>query len=208
MSRLHERITALKAKLATTGIGAFLDPALPEDEIRRFEERHGITLPEPYRHFLAEIGDGGVGPGGNDNRRLVEETYYDPYWFLLPDVSREFPYTEASSWREDADTTGVEGGEGGEDSTPENGDDLDALDAPDDFDDLDDAADLDTFDDFEKRRHGSLLLRDDGCGTFQLLIVTGPARGQVWTLTEELGISPRAVDYLAWYERWLDGPYE
>src|SRR5690349_2207322 len=39
-----------------------LNPSLPVAVIEAFEERHGVSLPEDYRHFLAEIGDGGAGP--------------------------------------------------------------------------------------------------------------------------------------------------
>ncbi|MER6211811.1 SMI1/KNR4 family protein [Streptomyces sp. NPDC001642] len=40
-----------------------LAPALPESEIRAFEETHGVDLPGEYRSFLAEVGDGPAGPG-------------------------------------------------------------------------------------------------------------------------------------------------
>jgi hypothetical protein len=38
------------------------------------------------------------------------------------------------------------------------------------------------------------------------LIVAGPERGNVWTLSSE-GIQPTAPkrDFLTWYEDWLDG---
>src|SRR3954454_16307446 len=39
-----------------------LNPPLPTSVIEAFEERHGVSLPEDYRHFLSEIGNGGDGP--------------------------------------------------------------------------------------------------------------------------------------------------
>lgn len=39
------------------------NPCLTEKEILAFEESHCITLPEDYREFISEIGNGGFGPG-------------------------------------------------------------------------------------------------------------------------------------------------
>lgn len=51
---------------------------------------------------------------------------------------------------------------------------------------------------------GSLVLAEIGCGSFYRLVVTGPARGQVWT--DDLGcghaLSP-GPDFSDWYTQWL-----
>src|SRR5690348_6488288 len=39
-----------------------LNPPLPVSVVEAFEGTHGISLPEDYRLFLTEIGNGGAGP--------------------------------------------------------------------------------------------------------------------------------------------------
>jgi hypothetical protein len=50
----------IEAKLQRTSLK--LRKPLREPRVLAFEERHRITLPEGYRRFLIEIGDGGPGP--------------------------------------------------------------------------------------------------------------------------------------------------
>ncbi|GAA2542072.1 SMI1/KNR4 family protein [Winogradskya consettensis] len=42
--------------------GYLLGPPLTDSQVAVFEGRHGITLPEDYRTFLLEVGNGGAGP--------------------------------------------------------------------------------------------------------------------------------------------------
>ena len=52
--------------------------------------------------------------------------------------------------------------------------------------------------------HGSLLLRDNGCGLFDILIVTGRERGKVWQLAD-VGITPEPRrDFAQWLENFVE----
>jgi hypothetical protein len=54
---------------------------------------------------------------------------------------------------------------------------------------------------------GTVTVADHGCSLVTRLVVTGPARGRLINLDEEGPVGPYVVedvDFLAWYERWLD----
>ena len=73
-----------------------LNPPLPISVIEAFEERHRVSLPEGYRRFLTEIGNGGAGPsygvlpfGKDDDGRDWEGGG------LVGDPSKPFPHMSA-----------------------------------------------------------------------------------------------------------------
>ncbi|MEW2555116.1 SMI1/KNR4 family protein [Streptomyces zhihengii] len=156
------------------------------EAVRLFEAGHGIVLPEPYRTFVAEVGDGlRAGP---------------PYYGLLPFaqapsdwgaqrpervLAEPFPLTATWMW---------EDGEEDEEALSEG--------------ELEDRTDA-VFD------HGSLLLGTDGCGMYWHLIVTGPQRGHVW-LIDEFGAIPFGTSsdtspmpgtpgFAGWVTHWAQG---
>jgi hypothetical protein len=68
-NQLAEKLSLLK--LRDPGLHLFgpathrysLKACLPREELKKFEETVGVTLPEEYRDFLLRFGNGGVGPG-------------------------------------------------------------------------------------------------------------------------------------------------
>jgi uncharacterized protein (TIGR02996 family) len=63
-----------------------LNPTLSESELVAFEKEHRITLPEEYRTFLLEAGNGGLGPGDGLST-LAEAAEHSP----THDLDRPFP---------------------------------------------------------------------------------------------------------------------
>jgi hypothetical protein len=100
--RIHARLA--EAAQADPDLDAFgasrhryrLASVLREEQIAAFEARHDITLPEPYRSFLSEAGDGGAGPyyglfrlDGSDMDERDRDESLTPGFLATP-----FPHTE------------------------------------------------------------------------------------------------------------------
>jgi hypothetical protein len=68
-------------------------PPLAMQEVESFESTHGVSLPAPYRSFITELGNGGMGP------------YYGitPLDLDAPQLRQTFPYTETYTLPDDAD---------------------------------------------------------------------------------------------------------
>ncbi|MBM4778093.1 MAG: SMI1/KNR4 family protein [Archangiaceae bacterium] len=56
-------LSRVRALLATSGRAFVPRPPLLEAGVARWESTHQLRLPEPFRRFLLEVGDGGVMPG-------------------------------------------------------------------------------------------------------------------------------------------------
>ncbi|WP_406698028.1 SMI1/KNR4 family protein [Singulisphaera sp. Ch08] len=177
-----------------------LNPPLPVSVIEAFEERHGVSLPEDYRLFMTEIGNGGAGPyygilpfGKDDDDRDWEGGG------LVGDPSKPFPHTTAwnlpeSFW-------------GGEPDPPP-GTTLEEEDR------LMEAWDR------ELEAHywnpaimgGAIPICHKGCALRQWLVIHGEQRGFVWDdlRADNAGIAPvldesgEPVTFADWYMSWLD----
>lgn len=64
-----------------------MGPVLSEEDIRSFEQKHQITLPQGYRRFLLEVGDGCEMLGGFQLLPLNGERQFQSF-------SAPFPFTE------------------------------------------------------------------------------------------------------------------
>ncbi|KAB8145828.1 SMI1/KNR4 family protein [Chloroflexia bacterium SDU3-3] len=162
-----------------------LNPVLPEADALAFEQQHGIRLPEGYRRFLTEIGDGGAGPYYGLERlqdslfldldRKIEQAYGDP----------SKPFLLTSRWNMDYD-----------------GDD-------------DDAQAYAAFEEeyYQPARvDGLLRICNFGCGVALNLVVNGAEYGNMWVddRASDGGIYPDPyfeqegrTQFLDWYLLWL-----
>jgi hypothetical protein len=169
--------------------GFRLAPALSEREVEGIEEQFGAPLPEPYRSFLVEVGAGGAGPGygllgfGRSGRSW-EFAAGDRRGDSV-DLRAEFPHRELFHHAEWPDFTKIPQERWSEESR--------SLDARDDAD-----------------TYGTLPLCHQGCGHYDLLVVTGPDRGALWFDGEasDGGIGPHAdsrgrMTFDRWYLGWL-----
>jgi hypothetical protein len=180
--------------------GYKLNPPLPASVIEAFEGRHGVSLPEDYRRFITEIGDGGAGPhygvlpfGKDDDDRDWEGGG------LVGDPGRPFPHTGAwnlpdSFWEGEPD--------------PPPGTPMEEEDRL-----------MDAWDREVEARYwhpsimdGAIPICHKGCALRQWLVVQGGQRGLVWDdlRADQAGIAPvlgesgGPVRFADWYMTWLD----
>ncbi|SCK51755.1 SMI1 / KNR4 family (SUKH-1) [Streptomyces sp. WMMB 714] len=155
-----------------------LHPPVADTLVRRFEQDHGVELPDSYLSFITTVGSGGAGPGfgllpfGSDEWARQQADLGDDWADLL---STPFPHTgRFQPWPIER-------------ACPRH--------APDD----------EYFDPCWFT--GSLVLADIGCGSYFRLVVTGPARGQVWSddLACDEGLNP-GPEFREWYMQWLAKP--
>src|SRR5438309_1041073 len=172
-----------------------LNPPLPVAVIEAFEGRHGVSLPEDYRLFITEIGNGGAGPyygvlpfGKDDDDRDWEGGG------LIGDPGKPFPHSTAwnlpdSFWEGEPDWP--------PDTPVEEQDRL-----------------MEAWYRVEEAHYWDPALMDGaipvchlGCALRQWLVVNGPQRGYLWNdfRADRRGLSPvlddtgEPVSFGAWY---------
>lgn len=154
----------------------YLDPCALEEEVADWERVHCVRLPEAYRRFLLEIGAGGEGPPEFGLWSLECQDPRDAEAFRGAFLERELQnsFPFEAAWRWTPDEERAY-----QEGCPE----------------LRERVRL--------RDVGTLTLGTDGETVFWHLIVTGPARGQVWWSDGLSALEPRATDFLSWYQDWL-----
>lgn len=172
-----------------------LNPRLSGVEVTEFENRHSIRLPETYRDFVLNVGDGGAGPYyGVFRLGKMDDGYGESEWKEgdFVGVLRDcWPHHRAWNLPEEALT--IPDGLSGE------------------------AADM-AMDEIDKRYWdgslvaGALPICHHGCALRDWLVITGPEAGQVWhdARVDHGGLRPyesadgKRLTFAEWYLDWLD----
>lgn len=164
------------------------------EALNSFEEQFEIQLPQDYKLFLSEIGNGGAGPFYGIHPLQRDLGQFNPknkFEFLKFD----FPHSECWNWSEKIFST---------------------------FDELR-ASEEEVIGDFfdevfweqyckDELTYGSIYIAEYGCALRFLLIVTGNERGKIWfdQRADCNGINPiidkqgNKLDFSDWYVEWLD----
>ena len=201
-SRIARALRRLKnAKLdvfGSEGHGLRLNPTLSEGDVVAFERKHGVVLPQDYRQFLTEVGNGGDGPF-NEVFALgqMDDNFGYKFWQegdgFVGDLSEPFPFEE--EWN---DLPAMPDSDLAESNEAEYDRQMEA---------------------FERVYwngaviNGAIPICHQGCALRVLLVVTGSQAGFLWDdrRSEYCGLRPlrladgSAATFGSWYGEWLDG---
>ena len=157
-----------------------LNPVVRNSVVTNFEAKHGIELPEDYRRFMTELGNGGAGPYyGLFKFREMDDCHSFQRWKendgFVGTLSEPFPHTR--SWN-------------------------DVLEYP----EQDEIEDEDLYDAEVERIdkiywnpenvNGAIPICHQGCALRNWLVVTGPEAGNVWEdlRADEGGLVPNETE--------------
>jgi len=183
------------------GHGFILNKPVSERAVQAFESQHAIRLPQDYRDFMTQVGNGGAGP----DYGLFPLGYADGGLDLKPwsegdgfvgTLSQPFQFTD--SWN---DTSGLPD----LNPTPEHEEEADRMMAV-----------------FEERYWSSALMNGAfpichrGCALRLWLVATGAEAGHVWRdgRADFSGLSPlltkdgSRATFSSWYLEWLESCME
>ncbi|MCO5998506.1 SMI1/KNR4 family protein [Actinoallomurus rhizosphaericola] len=180
-----------------------LEPPLSAAELDEVEGQLGVELPGEYRPLLSGAGRGGAGPayGLFPVRRVDGRWRWEGDGADLTDLAtlaRPFPHVAAFN-------------------------PADGLPDPPDEDDYDSLDAFNAAEDAYWERHDQVVFQPEhsigllylchlGCAQREVLVVSGPARGQMWAddTADDGGFRPLADDdgtplgFARWYRQWLD----
>lgn len=187
-----------------SGHGWLLEPPLSPAELREIEDQLRVALPQEYRSFLLAAGRGGAGPSYG----LFPVHRVDGRWQWAGDgaeltdletLAQPFPHVAAFN-------------------------PVDGLPDPPKAEDFDSTASFNAAEYAYWDTHDELLFRPEhsvgllylchlGCAYREALVVSGPARGQMWAddTAGDGGFLPLVDDtgarlgFAAWFRKWLDG---
>jgi hypothetical protein len=202
---IRERVAAVySGPKRAYGPFPLFEPVLSESEIAEVEAQYGVTLPEDYRAFLAEVGSGGAGP----THELTTLRRVDGRWGWVWDhdeahawrLDPAAPFTESPDWP--AHQAATLRAAGREPTTRDEEDDYLA-----DY--------CEVFGEefwYLDRGRGAIHISDNGCAMTSWLVVVGPHRGEVRHRDD--GPNPefrplvdadgRPHTFRSWYLAWLE----
>ncbi|PKL77321.1 MAG: hypothetical protein CVV27_05830 [Candidatus Melainabacteria bacterium HGW-Melainabacteria-1] len=190
--RVHQLAKAAEISSAfnVSAHGYQLNPPLSEKELRSFEARHQVRLPEEYRNFLQHVGNGGAGPyyglyplEQSHPFQMYTDSYFEKIRAqagedgLFMHLHKRFPYDSRKS--------------------SENYELFLKLENEEDWRG-------------NEALSGLLFLCTWGCTHYNVLEVTGEQPGRVWYWDMGGDETAHVMDgsFLDWYERWAQNPGE
>ncbi|MBF2461297.1 SMI1/KNR4 family protein [Listeria welshimeri] len=197
LDRIQSKITILKEKdiemnlFGSKSHQYTFNQPLTNQTITAFENKHQITLPQGYRAFLEQIGNGGMGPYYG-LETLADGVFasldYKEKKYGVQNLSEPFPHT--NNWNAPGYREGMS------------------------YEDYLTWQEL-CFQD--KEVFGLLRIANFGCGVSINLVVNGSSYGEIWVddRCSDNGIFPdfyfgntNRLHFLEWYELWLDQSIE
>ena len=170
-----------------------VNSCLDESEIRTFELKNNIKLPEEYTAFLTTIGNGGAGPFYGleplKNVLFCDLDYKRPEFLLTPSK----PFMHSKAWNMKF-----------EPSVDEDEDEMEYQKQYEEFHDM-------YYDNMYM--NGAIAICNYGCAVSLNLVVNGEEYGNMWTddRASDAGIYPSrelgnnsSIKFLDWYELWID----